>query len=123
MVIAAARAASQAEAAEALALAVAGGAFGGALGVPAEVAARGREAEDAAARAVEPRFLSTCFGDADYLVLPEDAPPALLQGAEDGSEMGVHHDLFFAPRAAALAALADEYTPAGFSVEIVYVHG
>ena len=119
MVIAAARAASQAEAAEAMALVVGAGA----LGVAAEMAARGREAEDTAARGVEPRFLSTRFGDADYLVLADDAPPALLQGAEDGSEMGVHHDLFFAPRAAALAALADEYTPAGFSVEIVYVHG
>jgi hypothetical protein len=78
---------------------------------------------DAAARRVAPPFLSSRFGDARYLVLPDDAPAAILRGAQDGSEMGVYHDLFFAPRATALAALADEYTPAGFFVDLIFIPG
>lgn len=78
--------------------------------------------DDAAAERlrVEPRFNSVRFGAPDYCQLASDCAAEILRGADDQSEMGVFHDLFFPQRAAALRARLDDYTPAGMHSGIVY---
>ncbi|GAB7045631.1 hypothetical protein [Catenuloplanes indicus] len=68
-----------------------------------------------------PRFTSTRYGTPAYLQLAHDCPPSIARGAEDGSETGVHHDLYQPQRADALAARLAEFSPADTDAGIVYV--
>ncbi|MEU4421719.1 hypothetical protein AB0F81_13930 [Actinoplanes sp. NPDC024001] len=68
-----------------------------------------------------PRFTSVDYGTPAYLQLAADCPPAIARGAEDGSEMGVYHDLYQPMRADGLTARLAEFSPADTDAGIVYV--
>lgn len=60
-----------------------------------------------------PLFRSRRFGDPGYARLAEAAPPELLRGAEDGSEIGAFWSLRDPIRADSLRAKVDEFLPFG----------
>jgi hypothetical protein len=70
---------------------------------------------------VAPAFISRRFGDAGYARQQDDAPPQILEGADDRSEMGAFHDLFLPQRKANLITRLAEYTPAGVVTSIIPV--
>jgi hypothetical protein len=45
----------------------------------------------------------------------------IVRGAEDGSELGVYHDLYQPQREDNLTARLTESTPAGFDAGLIYV--
>jgi hypothetical protein len=69
---------------------------------------------------VEPEFNSTRYGTPTYCQLAIVCAPEILRGADDGSELGVFHDLYQPQRAANLRARLDEYAPAGMNAGIIY---
>ena len=54
-------------------------------------------------------FHSLSYGDPDYAQLTRRTPEEIRTGAEDGSEMGVFHDLFAPQREENLGIRLDEY--------------
>jgi hypothetical protein len=64
--------------------------------------------------------MSTRYGTPDYARLAETCPAAIRAGADDGSEMGVYHDLFEPQRADLLRRRLDEFTPAGFDAGLFW---
>jgi len=70
---------------------------------------------------VKPRFTSTRYGTPGYAQLSAHCRVEISRGAEDGSEMGVFHDLFQPQRADNLAARLTEFTPAGSEAAVVLV--
>jgi hypothetical protein len=60
-----------------------------------------------------PIFSSLRFGAPDYLRLAPNSAPALLRGAEEGGEIGVHYRAGAPWRAHNLASRLAQYTPAG----------
>jgi hypothetical protein len=70
---------------------------------------------------VVPRFTSTRYGTPGYAQLAPSCPEEIRRGAEDGSEMGVFHDLFGPQREDNLRLRFDEYTPAGSHAGILIV--
>lgn len=60
-----------------------------------------------------PIFAALRFGAADYLRLSPNSAPALLRGAEEGGEIGVHYRAGAPWRVQNLALRLAEYTPAG----------
>lgn len=68
---------------------------------------------------LEPRFNSLRYGTPAYARLAASTAVEIREGAEDGSEMGVYHDLYEPQRRANLDARLLEYTPAGFEVGVV----
>jgi hypothetical protein len=86
-------------------------------------------------RRVKPEFNSNHYGDPDYAQLrltrlpgmqqasgdPEFADPSILNGAEDGSEMGVFSYLKQPQREANLRASLDEYLRLGLEAGIFFV--
>ena len=96
------------------------------LAEQAAMAGAATEAEgEAAARReryrVRPRFDALRYGVPVYGRLAWSCPEEIKRGAEDGSEMGVFHDLFEPQREANLRARLDEYTPAGTDAGLVFV--
>ncbi|MDX2032404.1 MAG: hypothetical protein SF339_17145 [Blastocatellia bacterium] len=79
--------------------------------------ARTRESER-----LTPHFESKRYGSSGYCRLPLDAPEEIERGAEDGAEMGVHHDLYFPQRVVNLRARFDEYVPAGTVAGIIFAN-
>ncbi|MBW6435148.1 hypothetical protein KZ829_15515 [Actinoplanes hulinensis] len=75
---------------------------------------------DAATR-VWPLFDSLEHGAPDYGRLATRCPAEIARGAEDGSEMGVFHDLYQPQREDNLRARLAEYTPAGTRAAISFV--
>jgi hypothetical protein len=69
---------------------------------------------------VEPEFDSVRYGTPTYCRLTNTCAEEITRGADDGSEMGVFHDLYQAQRAANLRVRLGEYTPAGMSAGIFY---
>jgi hypothetical protein len=69
---------------------------------------------------VEPEFNSTRYGTPTYCQLSDSCAPEIAQGADDGSELGVFHDLYQPQRAANLRTRLEEYTPAGMSSGIIF---
>jgi hypothetical protein len=69
-----------------------------------------------AAERVRPHYQSRRYGGPGYARLAADCPDEIRRGADDASEMGVHHDLYQPQREANLRARIDEYTPAGMTV-------
>lgn len=67
---------------------------------------------------LEPRFDSRRYGRPAYARLAASTAVEIREGAEDSSEMGVHHDLYEPQRRANLDARLLEFTPAGFDVGV-----
>ncbi|MEG9436346.1 hypothetical protein JAO29_09235 [Edaphobacter sp. HDX4] len=70
---------------------------------------------------VIPIFSNTRYGNPYYCQLAENCSSAIRQGADDGSEMGVFHDLFYPQRLSSVAARLSEYVPASCQVDISFV--
>jgi hypothetical protein len=77
--------------------------------------------QDAEAERVRPAFASVRYGTPGYARLADGGAPEIARGAEDGSEMGVFHDLFEPQREDSLRARLAEYTPAGTDAGIIHV--
>jgi hypothetical protein len=72
------------------------------------------------AQRVRPEFTSRRYGTPGYVQLAAAVAEEISRGAEDGSELGVTHDLFQPQRADNLRARLLEFSPAGFDAGIVY---
>jgi hypothetical protein len=72
-----------------------------------------------AAPDLPPTFTSSRYGDPGYCQLSRRTPSAIRQGADDGSEMGVFHDLFQSQREANLRLRLGEY--ARFDLEVGFI--
>jgi hypothetical protein len=70
---------------------------------------------------MRPRFAGRRYGRPDYCRLSLACPPEIARGADDESELGAFHDLFFPQRRAALQARLQEFTPAGGTAGITFV--
>jgi hypothetical protein len=70
---------------------------------------------------VTPRFRSERFGTPAYAQLDLRCASEIASGAEDGSEMGAYHSLFWPQRSRNLGLRLEEYIPAGTDAGIVYV--
>jgi hypothetical protein len=68
-----------------------------------------------------PGFTSLRYGDPAYGQLDWRGPAQIHEGADDGAEMGVFHDLLQPQRQANLRASLDEYLRAGLQAGIIYV--
>ncbi|MFI2346418.1 hypothetical protein ACH492_05035 [Streptomyces sp. NPDC019443] len=68
---------------------------------------------------VRPVFDSTRYGTPAYGRLSATCAEEITQGAEDGSEMGVFHDLYQPQRAANLRSGLAEYTPSGSDAGVI----
>jgi hypothetical protein len=69
---------------------------------------------------VRPQFDNVRYGTPTYSRLAESCAEEIKRGAEDGSEVGVFHDLFQPQREANLRARLDEYTPAGTDAGVIF---
>jgi hypothetical protein len=83
---------------------------------PADTAGR-----NGAADRVWPVWASRRYGDPAYAQLARDAAPELVRGADDESEMGAMHDLYWPQREESLAQRLAEYVPAGTDAGIFIV--
>lgn len=70
---------------------------------------------------VRPRFTSRTYGTPAYAQLAGHCAVEIARGAEDGSEQGVFHDLYWPQRHDNLDLRVAEFTPAGFPVGVVAV--
>ncbi|MET9424686.1 hypothetical protein ABZY06_28820 [Streptomyces sp. NPDC006540] len=70
---------------------------------------------------LRPLFTSERYGTPAYGRLSDACPPEIRRGADDGSEMGVFHDLYEPQREDSLRARLAEYTPAGTDAGIIPV--
>jgi hypothetical protein len=68
---------------------------------------------------IRPGFTSSRYGEPGYCQLGRNGPPEILQGAEDGSEIGVFHGLFQSQRQTNLRLRLGEY--ARFDLEVGFV--
>lgn len=71
---------------------------------------------------VRPHFESLRYGSELYARLHPSTAAEIASGAQDGSEMGVYHDLFEPQRLALLNARLAEYVPATFEAATLYAH-
>ncbi|MEA2174929.1 MAG: hypothetical protein QOD00_2521 [Blastocatellia bacterium] len=71
---------------------------------------------------VRPQFNSVRYGTPVYCQLAVTCAEEITRGADDGSEMGVFHDLFQPQREANLRTRLDEYTPAGMNAGFILVN-
>jgi hypothetical protein len=83
-----------------------------------------REGLSAAARQYEtervrPHYTARRYGMPAYAQLSLHCAREILEGASDGSEMGVFHDLFQPQRFANLRARLEEFTPAGMDAGVL----
>ena len=69
---------------------------------------------------VRPRYNSRRYGTPAYLQLAVTCPEEIACGADDGSEMGVYHQLFQPQRTTNLRTRLTEYVPAGVDVELIF---
>ena len=74
-----------------------------------------------AAQRISPQFTSRRYGTPAYCQLAAGAADEIVRGAEDGSELGVFHDLFQPQREDNLRARLVELSPAGADAAIVHV--
>ena len=75
---------------------------------------------DAEARRVRPHYDTRRYGRPGYARLSAHCAQEIRRGADDTSEMGVHHHLFQPQREANLRTRLDEYTPAGMTVGLFF---
>jgi hypothetical protein len=71
-------------------------------------------------RHIVPAFTSLRFGDPGYCQLAQQSGVEILQGADDGSEMGVFHDLYQPQRLANLRTSLNDYLRFGLQAGIFY---
>lgn len=71
---------------------------------------------------LRPRFTAERYGMPAYAQLGEHCAQEIRRGADDGSEMGVYHDLFQPQREANLVARLEESTPAGMAVGLIFAN-
>jgi hypothetical protein len=76
---------------------------------------------DSLAAALRPTFTSLRYSEPGYCQLGRDCAAAFRQGADDGSEMGVFHDLFQAQRETNLRVRLAEYARFDLDVGFVFV--
>lgn len=76
-------------------------------------------AEESEPGRLRPFFESRRYGTPTYLQLMATCADEIARGADDGSELGVFHDLYQPQRADNLRARLDEYTPAGMDAGII----
>ncbi|MDA3643908.1 hypothetical protein LZ318_33160 [Saccharopolyspora indica] len=69
---------------------------------------------------VRPVFASRRYGTPDYARLTDDCPAEIRRGAEDGSELGVFHDLYEPQREDNLRARLAEHSPARCDVGLIF---
>jgi hypothetical protein len=69
---------------------------------------------------VHPAFTSLRFGDPGYCQLARQSGVAILQGADDQSEMGAFHDLFQPQREANLQAMVQDFLRIGLEAGIFH---
>ena len=69
---------------------------------------------------VRPVFTSLLFGTPGYCQLQHSSPPEIARGADDGSEMGVFHDLQQPQRETNLRVRLEEYLRFGLEAGIIY---
>lgn len=69
---------------------------------------------------VFPAFTSLRFGDAGYCQLSQQSGPEILQGADDGSEMGVFHNVHQPQRISNLQISLNDYLRFGLEAGIFY---
>ena len=69
---------------------------------------------------VTPHFTSLRYGDPGYCQLRRATDKVIREGADDGGEMGVLHDLFQPQREINLRIRLDEYLRFGLSAGIFY---
>jgi hypothetical protein len=74
----------------------------------------------AAASRVGPVFASPRYGDPDYCRLSQHTPPEISQGADDGSELGVFHNLYQPQRATNVRIRLDEFLRFNLEAGIFY---
>jgi hypothetical protein len=67
-----------------------------------------------------PEFTSLRFGDPGYCQLTAASGNAILEGADDQSEMGAFHDLHQPQRIANLRVMLRDYLRAGLEAGILY---
>ncbi|WP_437993255.1 hypothetical protein [Sorangium sp. So ce145] len=77
-------------------------------------------ASEADAARVRPMLDSTRYGDPEYGRLSLKCPDEIRRGADDGSEMGVFHELYQPQREDHLRVRLDEYLRFGLEAGIVY---
>jgi hypothetical protein len=70
---------------------------------------------------VVPRFTSTLYGTPGYAQLTLSCASEIRRGADDGSELGVFHDLFQPQREDGLRRRLVEFTPADASSAVLFV--
>ncbi len=70
---------------------------------------------------LKPVFTSLRYGDPAYGQLHRSGPAEIREGAEDGAELGVFHDLMQHHRERNLAARLEEYLPLGLEAGVFYV--
>jgi hypothetical protein len=70
---------------------------------------------------LQPDFTSRQFADPGYMQLHATCPVEIRSGADDGSEMGVFHDLFQVQRETNLRARLEEYLRFGLEAGIFFV--
>jgi hypothetical protein len=71
--------------------------------------------------ALQPDFTSRQFADPGYMQLHTSCPVEIRSGADDGSEMGVFHDLFQVQRETNLRARLEEYLRFGLEAGVFFV--
>ena len=76
---------------------------------------------DATAVTLRPNFTSVRYGEPGYCQLSRNCPVEIRQGADDGSEIGVFHDLFQAQRESNLRIRLAEYSRFDLDVGFVFV--
>ncbi|MYM91559.1 hypothetical protein GTP91_30825 [Rugamonas sp. FT82W] len=89
---------------------------------PAQRTARKAIVSADTALRVRPHFESLRYGSELYARLHPSTAAEIAAGAQDGSEMGVYHDLFEPQRLALLNARLAEYVPATFEAATLYAH-
>ncbi|RFP10994.1 hypothetical protein D0T25_27160 [Duganella sp. BJB488] len=89
---------------------------------PAQRAARKALVSADTALRVRPHFESLRYGSELYARLHPSTAAEIAAGAQDGSEMGVYHDLFEPQRLALLNARLAEYVPATFEAATLHAH-
>lgn len=77
-------------------------------------------ASAADAARVRPQWTSTRYGDPGYGQLSRRSASEIREGADDGGELGVFHDLFLPQREANLRVRLDEYLRFGLEAGIFY---
>lgn len=66
-------------------------------------------------------FASIRYGDPSYACLRDNAPPRLLTGATDGSQLGAYHSVDEALRREQAKAALAEFTPANLPVRLTFI--